>query len=184
MTQSVIELDVQSPPHTGGMPVLGYELSYTSYGTSGHWYGPVFFPPDASAARGRPRFRITGLMGGTGYQFNLAARSIVGSGTPIAISIRTLEATRPGPVQVNTKRSKFLLYVIINNAHANTSIRHKQRKAVLLKDWLLSRYHTVLSTDFRWLEGLPLNDVTCPFLSNCPDWLFPNLSFHPSQQSL
>ncbi|THD27780.1 Neural cell adhesion molecule [Fasciola hepatica] len=100
VTQSVIELDVQPPSRTGGMPVLGYELSYASYGGSGHWYGPVYFPLDASTDQGRPPFRIIGLVGGTGYQFTLAARSIVGSGTPFAFSVRTLEATRPGPVQL------------------------------------------------------------------------------------
>uniref|UniRef100_A0A183A077 Fibronectin type-III domain-containing protein n=1 Tax=Echinostoma caproni TaxID=27848 RepID=A0A183A077_9TREM len=102
VTQSVLELNVQPPKQTGGMATLGYELSYTSFGGSGHWYGPVRFPVDASDDQGRPRFRIIGLVGGTGYQFKLAARSIVGSGTPYAFSILTLEATRPGPVQVST----------------------------------------------------------------------------------
>ncbi|KAF5405030.1 hypothetical protein PHET_01588 [Paragonimus heterotremus] len=82
------------------MPPMGYELMYTAFGGPGRWYGPVYFPLDASSEAGRPRFRIHGLLGGTGYQLRLAARSIVGSGTAYEFSVRTLDSTRPGPVRI------------------------------------------------------------------------------------
>ncbi|KAF8569142.1 hypothetical protein P879_01489 [Paragonimus westermani] len=100
VTQSTLDLNVEAPTHTGGMPPLGYELMYTAFGGPGRWYGPVYFPLDASTEAGRPRFRIHGLLGGIGYQVRLAARSIVGSGTAYEFSVRTLDSTRPGPVRI------------------------------------------------------------------------------------
>ncbi|CAL8073402.1 unnamed protein product [Calicophoron daubneyi] len=99
-TQSTLELEIEPPVYTGGLPPLAYELSYTAIGGPTRWYGPVTFPLDGSTEMGRPRSRLTGLVGGTAYQLHLSARSIVGVGTPLVFFIRTLDATRPGPVEI------------------------------------------------------------------------------------
>ncbi|VDQ00937.1 unnamed protein product, partial [Trichobilharzia regenti] len=105
VTQSTVVLNVSSPINTGGMPTLAYELTYRAFGGPEGWYGPVAFPLDASA---KPKFELTGLLGGTNYQLKLFARSIVGQGTPYSFSVQTSPSTRPGPVEVI--HSEFGIY--------------------------------------------------------------------------
>ncbi|KER21695.1 hypothetical protein T265_10040 [Opisthorchis viverrini] len=100
VTQSTLELFVDEPKNTGGLPVTAYELLYSAFGGPGRWYGPVLFPLDASLDSGSPRFRLHGLVAGTGYQLKLSARSIVGSGTPLGFFVQTSESTQPGPVEL------------------------------------------------------------------------------------
>ncbi|CAH8460877.1 unnamed protein product [Dicrocoelium dendriticum] len=99
VTQSTIEIFIGPPLHTGGLYPIGYELHYTISGQGG-WYGPVYFPLDTSTGNGRPKMRLHGLIGGTGYQIRLSARNIVGTGTSLSFVVRTLDSTRPGPVQI------------------------------------------------------------------------------------
>lgn len=99
VTQSTIDIFIDPPIYTGGLPPVGYELRYAISGQAG-WYGPIYFPVDASTANGQPKMNLHGLIGGTGYQIRLSARNIVGSGTPLNFVVRTLSSTRPGPVQI------------------------------------------------------------------------------------
>ncbi|KAH8868490.1 Fasciclin-2 [Schistosoma japonicum] len=100
VSQSSLFLNVSPPIHTGGMPILTYELTYRAFGGPEGWYGPVTYPLDASKIYAKPKFELTGLLGNTNYQLKLFARSIVGQGTPYSFSVTTFPSTRPGPVEI------------------------------------------------------------------------------------
>ncbi|KQP01117.1 fibronectin type III domain-containing protein [Leifsonia sp. Leaf264] len=141
----------KAPTSNGGSPITGYYLDRRSYSTATKTWSSW-----RATALTTTTYAATGLVNGTGYQFRVAARTKLGTGTYSAASLTVTPAGKPSaPTKVAVKATtgKFTISWAAATTNGSAITGYTVQYSATGKTWTTLKSATPATRSFTTTAG-------------------------------